>query len=307
MSAQIDAALVKAFRANIDLGIQQKMSRLRSAVRVETTNSEFEFYDRVGSVAAQKRVTRNSPTTYVDTPHDRRRCGMNDYVSADLIDRKDRVRMLADPSSVYVQTHVAAMQRAIDDEIISSAFATVYTGKEGSTAVTFANDGGISIPHDQIEAGPPGTGTGTSEGLTVLKLRKARLALDKAEVTIDETPDLFIVCPPEAIERLLRDDQKVTSADYNTVKALVAGDVDSFMGFKFIKTNRIPTYSSGTRQDCIAFARDGLLLSMGADIMAQVETIPTMNYSTQVYVSMSIGAVRMWGPKVVKVTIDPTK
>ena len=39
------------------------------------------------------------------------------------------------------------------------------------------------------------------------------------------------------IEALLGD-TSVTSSDFNTVKALVQGDVDTFMGFKFIVTNR---------------------------------------------------------------------
>ena len=37
---------------------------------------------------------------------------------------------------------------------------------------------------------------------------------------------------------------QVTSADYNTVKALAEGAVDTFMGFKFIMSNRLPIFSA---------------------------------------------------------------
>lgn len=305
MSNQIDAGLVKAYQANISMAIQQKMSRLRGAVTVESSpNAEFIFKDRVGTVAAQKRTGRNVEVTYTDTPHDRRRVGMSDFFVADTIDKKDKLRMLADPTSIYVRTFQAAMNRAIDDALIAAAFDTVYTGKEGTTALTFAQDNGKDIPYNQVE-GAAGTGGGTDLSLTVLKLRKTRVLLDKAEVSIEENPDLFIVCPPEGIESLLRATE-VGSSDYNTVKALAAGDVDTFMGFKFIKSNRLPIYSTD-KQDCIAFARDGMLLNIGEDIFSSVDVLPGRHFVTQVYSSMSVGAVRMWGEKVVKVSMNRTK
>lgn len=305
MSNQIDAGLVKAYQANIAMAVQQKMSRLRGAVTVESSpNAEFVFKDRVGTVAAQKRTGRNVEVTYTDTPHDRRRVGMSDFFVADTIDKKDKIRMIADPTSVYVRTFASAMNRAIDDALIAAAFDTVYTGKEGTTALTFAQDNGKNVPYDQIE-GAAGTGGGTDASLTVLKLRKTRVLLDKAEVSIEDNPDLFIVCPPEAIEALLRDNN-VTSTDFNTVQALVAGTVDSFMGFKFIKSNRLPVYSTN-KQDCIAFAREGMLLNVGEDIFSSVDVLPGRHFVTQVYSSMSVGTVRMWGERVVKVSINNTK
>lgn len=37
----------------------------------------------------------------------------------------------------------------------------------------------------------------------------------------------------------------MTSSDYNTVKALVNGEIDTFLGFKFKTSNRLLTDASG--------------------------------------------------------------
>lgn len=305
MSQFIDAGLVKAYRANIAMAVQQKMSRLREAVTVESApNAEFSFFDRVGTVAAQKRTGRNIPVAYTDTPHDRRRVGMSEYYVADLIDKKDRLRMIADPTSVYVQTFVAGMNRAIDDAIVAAAFDTVYTGKEGTTALTFAQDNGVSLLVDTNEAL---AATGTPTGLNTLKLRKARMKLAQSEGAIDKDVQIFIVCPPVGVEQLLRETAAAGAAggpgsgDYNVVKALVNGEIDTWMGFKFIMTNRVPSLSNVA--NCIAFTKDALLLAIGQDIESSVDVLPQMHNSTQVYSSMTIGAVRMWGEKVIKIPI----
>lgn len=303
MSQFIDAGLVKAYRANIAMAVQQKMSRLRGAVTVESApNAEFSFFDRVGTTAAQKRTGRNVPVAYTDTPHDRRRVGMSEYYTADLIDKKDKLRMIADPTSVYVRTFVAGMNRAIDDALIGAAFDTVYTGKEGTTTLTFAQDNGVSLLVDTNEA--LGSG-GTPTGLNTLKLRKAKMKLAQAETGIDDGDLIYLLCPPLGVEQLLREGSSSTagpaSGDYNAVKALVNGEIDTWMGFKFIMTNRLPISSNVS--NCIAFTKDALLLAIGQDIESSVDVLPQMHFSTQVYSSMTIGAVRMWGEKVIKIPI----
>ena len=97
----------------------------------------------------------------------------------------------------------------------------------------------------------------------------------------------------------------VTSADFNTVKALVQGEVDTFMGFKFIMTNRLSIDSNDIRS-CFAWAEDGITLGIGKDISARIDERADKGYATQVYYCMSIGAVRMEENKVVKIFCDET-
>ena len=79
----------------------KKGSLLRGVVDVESVNGKHAYFERIGQVSAQKRVSRHSDTPQIDTPHSRRRISMSDYEWADLIDQQDRVRTLIDPTSQY--------------------------------------------------------------------------------------------------------------------------------------------------------------------------------------------------------------
>jgi hypothetical protein len=53
---------------------------------------------------------------------------------------------------------------------------------------------------------------------------------------VDEN-DRFALLAPQQLSDLLAVEE-VTSSDYNAVKTLVAGQIDTFLGFKFIKMGR---------------------------------------------------------------------
>ena len=102
MSIQIDKAFVQQYRSNIEIGLQQRGSKLAGLVRNETQNSEYEYFDKINATEAQKVMGRHQDTPLISTPHDRRRVGLSDYDWADLIDKKDKIRLVIDPTSAYV-------------------------------------------------------------------------------------------------------------------------------------------------------------------------------------------------------------
>ncbi len=296
MSVQVDTALVQSYHSNINIKFQQMGSRLRPYVRVETQNAEFDFYDRITATTAVEVTTRHGDTPLISTPHDRRRVGLRDFDWADLIDRKDRLRMLADPTSPYTTNAVYALGRSMDDIIIEAAFGTAYTGKTGSTSVTFASASEVAVSYVE-------SGVAANSNLTIGKLRRVRYLLDKAEATIDGAFDLIAVVDPSQIQSLLRTTE-VTDADYNTVKALVEGNVDTFMGFKFVKSNRLPVASSV--RSCLFFERQGLLLAVASEVMTDIGPRRDKRNSVQVYACGSFGSARMWEEKVLRVKCDET-
>ena len=101
MSSQITEAFVQQYSNNVQMLSQQKGSLLRGVVDVESVVGKHAYFERIGAVSAQKRVSRHSDTPQIDTPHSRRRVSMADYEWADLIDQQDRVRTLIDPTSSY--------------------------------------------------------------------------------------------------------------------------------------------------------------------------------------------------------------
>lgn len=285
MSVEITTAFVNQFSSNIQMLSQQMGSLLRNAVDVETVNGEKAFFDQVGSAAAVLRTTRHADTPLIDTPHSRRMVTMADYEYADLIDDQDKVRLLVDPTSTYARAAAAAMSRAMDDVIISAAFGTSLTGKDGTTSTPF--DSGNSI------------GVGGA-GLTLAKLIQAKEILDSNSV--DPSIPRYIAVSPKQITNLL-DDPEVTSSDFNTVRALVKGELDTYVGFKFITTNRLPVDGSNDRR-VFAWAMDGIKLAVGKEPSARIDERADKSYATQVYYCMSVGATRMEEAKVVEIICD---
>ena len=294
MSFSVDQALVNTYKANIALKFQQQVSRLRPYVRTESQNAEFDFYDRIGPTTAVEVTGRHTDTPLIGTDHDRRRVGLRDFDWADLIDHKDKLRMLADPTSAYTMNAVMAMNRAMDDVIIQSAFATAYADKTGSTPVTFPASQVIGSTYVE-------RGTAAASNLSIGKLRRARYLLDKAEAANDGEADLAIAVDPSQLQGLLATTE-ITNSDYNTVKALVTGQIDTFMGFKFIKSNRLAV--NGTVRDCVCWEKQGLLLAIAEEMSVDVGPRRDKRNSIQVYVQGHFGATRMWEEKVIKIQCD---
>jgi len=284
MSSQITTAFVNQFSSNVQLLSQQKTSLLRGAVSEESVTGEKAFFDQVGSLAAVKRASRHQDTLIQDTPHSRRMVSLDTYEWADLIDDADKVRMLADPTSVYAQAAAAAMGRSIDDAIITAATGTSRTGSSGSG--TQAMVAGNIIAHGSAD-------------LSVAKLIAAKKILDNGSV--DPSIQRYIAVAPAQVEALLGV-TSVTSSDFSNIKALVQGEVDTFLGFKFIMSTRLAVASN--IRTCFAWAEDGIKLGVGKDVMAKIDERADKSYSTQVFYCSTFGATRMEEAKVVSVLCD---
>jgi hypothetical protein len=282
MSNQITTAFVQQYSNNVQMLSQQKGSLLRSAVDVETVVGKNSFFDQVGVASAVKRLTRHADTPQMDTPHARRRCSLSDYEYSDLIDNQDKIRTLIDPTSAYATAAAYALGRAQDDEIIAALSGTAYTGETGSTATALPSAQKIT------EAG--------TDGLTIAKLRQAKEILDGASV--DPSITRWAAVSPKQITDLLGTTE-VTSSDFNTVKALANGEVNSFLGFNFIVSNRLDITSS--KRLCLVWAMDGCKMAIGQDLMTRIDERADKGYAHQVYVCQSIGATRMEEEKVVTI------
>lgn len=294
MSIQITTAFVEQYSANVMHLSQQKGSRLRSAVSSETVTGKNAFFEQIGATAARVRPSRHADTPQIDTPHARRRVSLVDYDWADLIDNEDRVRMLIDPTSPYAQAAGFAMGRAMDQLIIDAADGTAFTGVDGSTSTAFDSNNAVGV---QVGISPA-----ADTGLNVGKLRAAKEILDANEVDPEESR--FIVLNAKQLKNLLAETE-VTSSDFNVVKALVQGEVDTFMGFKFIRTELIGV-DGNSDQKVLFFGQDGIKLAVGSNPVARISERADKNHATQVFYSMCIGATRMEEKKVGYIICDPS-
>lgn len=283
MSSQIPVAFEQKFAADFMLLSQQKGSRLRNTVRDDPTpGAKYFHFDRIGKTAMVKKTSRHQDTPTVDTPHSRRRVGTDDYVWADLIDRADVNKMMTSPQNSYMTSGMYAAGRQIDDLIIAAA-------RGDATAIDAADASStVALPAAQkIAVG------GT--GLTLAKILQVKEIMDAAEV--DEMDRVFAYTAKQGTNLL--NTTEIKSADYNSVKALVNGQLNSFLGFTWIRTERLPKVSSD--RYCVAYQRRGIGLYVGQDLTTRISERPDKNYSVQCYVEMAMGAVRIEDEAVVEI------
>jgi hypothetical protein len=277
MSTQITTAMVEQYRSNVLMLSQQKGSKLRGTVRTEMVTGKNAFFERIGSVDMVDATSRHDDTPQIDTPHSRRRVSLVTSRWADLIDKADTVRTLIDPQSPYAMNAAWSAGRKMDSVIVTALFGTAYAGEAGATTV--------ALPSAQKIAA-------ASAGLTIAKLIAAKEILEAADVDME---NVTCAINPAGLTDLLGTTQ-ITSADYNSVKALVAGQIDTFMGFKFVVTNKMTALKAGV------YAKNAVALAIGAEPVVRISERADKNYSTQVFVEMDIGATRVEDAGVVEIS-----
>lgn len=279
---------VLQFTRNVELLLQQKQPRFIGATATmsavgEGAQAVLQFGEvemqplNPGSAAGQWK----GDTVWSDINHYQRWVFPSDFALALPITRQDQLRMLTDPRSPYAEAMRAAYARKYDDLIISAALGDAKTGKFDSLATT-------AFPADQVidETG----------GLTVEKLIDAKEKLIAANN--DPSEERFFACSERQLSDLLKN-TKVQSSDYNTVKALVKGEVDTYVGFKFISTEKLGL--DATKRKCFAWVKSALTFATWMGLETRADVRPDKNYVWQIYMRATIGATRTQEKKVVQV------
>ncbi len=297
VSSTITTAFVKQYMANLYILSQQRGSKMQSKVRVESVSgSENAAFDRIGTVAAQKITTRHGDTPNNEQDHTRRWVTPTDYNTNSFLDNQDKLKMIIEPTSTFALTQAAALGRTKDDILIAAALGNATVDKTGATTISFEDDS-ISINGDGT-ATTLGTlaSAGTEVDISLAKMLLMMQIFNDQDVDPD-IPKHWMVTPKDISDML--DITEIGSSDYNTVKTLAQGKVDSYMGFNFFWSNRVTNdAASDTASRSIAWAEDGLILGLAEEVKSRVDERSDRNYSVQVYSEMSMGAVRMEGAKV---------
>lgn len=289
--SQFDINLaVQQYTNNVQLLLQQRGSKLRDKVIFGShVGKQAAVVDQYAPVNARRRTGRNEPLTGMDTQNDRRWVLPNDYDWDERVDNFDKLRLIVDPMSSYVQNGVYAMGRAMDAEIITAFFGTAKTGETGSTSTTFPSTQQVAVD----------VGAAAATGLNVAKLRAAKKILLANEVDIENDP-LYIAITAEQHDDLLGD-PNINSKDYNDRPVLVDGKVTSFMGFNFVHIEGLSTDTSSYRRIPV-WAKSGMHLGMWNDITTDISQRKDLSsLPWQVYVYGTFGATRTEEKKIVEI------
>lgn len=294
MASQVPTHFVQQFANNVKLKLQQSGSRLRMAVMTGShVGEQASPVDQYGAISANKIVGRYNPMPNTEAPTDRRWVLPQDYDVNQLLDSQDKLRLLVDPMSAYVENAVNALGRAQDSEILSSFFGSNQTGKSGGTATAFSSTNVVGVLQ----------GAAAATNLTVAKLREAKRLLMAANVDMN-SEQFYCAVNATAHDSLLAEAQ-VISGDFNDKLVLVEGKVEKFLGINFIHTELLTTATddqSGTSTQIPLWVKSGVYLGMWEDIKTDVsERKDLQGIPMQAYCKGTFGATRLEEAKCVKI------
>jgi hypothetical protein len=315
-STSITTAFVKQYGSTLDLLTQTMGGKFKGTHLEESIVGEEKYYDQLGSVIASEVAARYSDSPESDITHERRRVTAQAYDVGLMLDKFDKVEMLINPESEYVQQQVTALMRKYDIEFLKGLFGVAHTGKTGGVQVNLDADNKI------VNGGT---------GLTIDKIAQAREIMETNGVDLsDPLNKPYLAVSPRALQNLLTN-TTVASIDYNNVKSLVNGDLNTFFGFEIIKSNQLPFVddtvatnevanldwsdttdlpeaAAGTAslRGCVAYTRSAVRQVTNPQIMTEISKRDDKRFNYYAYSCMRTGAVRMEEKKVVQIGVDET-
>jgi hypothetical protein len=303
MSENLVKLYVEEFTTNLVIALQQKESKLRGRVmeghHIGQQASPIEY---IKNIQMQAPAGRYSPLNRQDVDFVRRWVLPVDKEAMQLIDTFDKLKLLQDPTSRYVEVAAAAVAREWDDRIIGAAFGTALTGTGISASLTSETWASISSTYLVTAS----FGAAANAGLTAAKIKEAKRIMRKAQVPVDDEA-LTIVTNSQGESDLLNEIQ-VVSTDFAAADrpTLVEGKVTRFLGFDIVYSERLQTATTNVRQN-MAFVKSGLYLGIWLDMrndIAQRKDLSSLPF--QVYTQMSSGATRLEPGRLIEVDCADT-
>jgi hypothetical protein len=276
MAQNLSTAFVTLFDAEVKQAYQAQ-AVLRGAVRVRAgvEGSTYKF-PKIGKGVAQVRVPQTDVAP-LNVTYGQVTATLSDYIAAEYSDIFMQAKVNFDERRELVQVVSNAIGRRQDQLILDALAAS-------STSLTVSNDIG-----------------GSDTNLNVAKLRTAKQKLDAGNVPMDNR---HIIIHANGLSSLLSE-TAVTSSDFNTVKALVQGDINTFLGFTFhVLGDRseggLPVDGSLDRT-CYAFHRDAIGMAEGIAPKTEINYIPEKT-SFLVASMFSAGSIAIDDEGIVKIT-----
>jgi hypothetical protein len=280
MSVSLSNAFVTLFDAEVKQAYQGK-AMLVPAVRqrrgVEGSTVKF---PKVGRGVATIRVPQTDVTP-LNVGFSTVTLTLADYNAAEYSDIFSQAKVNFDERQELVQVVAGAMGRRQDQMILDALTAS-------STSLTVANSIG-----------------GSTTNMNVAKLREAKRLLDKGNVPPDGR---HIIIHANGLSNLLSE-TSVTSSDFNSVKALVQGDINTFLGFQFhVLGDRSEgglAIDGSLDRTCFAFHKDAVGYGEGIAMRTEINYIAEKT-SWLVNEVFSAGAVAIDDEGIVKITCRET-
>jgi len=304
-------AFYNSYTAGYEHVLQERKPQFQGLLREERIEGENESYDFLGTIELDAKTTRFEDIPIEDITHNRRWISPTWFRKGLFVDKEDDIAMHTDPTSEYIKALAKGEIRKQNVTVANAFFANVSGGKNpGDDTYVFTESayvtstrlttGGRVIVHDVQNDFTAG---GVSSGLTIEKLILARQALAELENDPDEMFNIAV--SPKQLSDLLRE-AETQSIDTNIIRALVAGTITEYMGFRFIQTNRIAIGSSNDVDSdtnvykCPVWSKEGMLFAKHNSPIFNVDWLPRPQI-WQISARVGMAAIRMDEDKVLQI------
>lgn len=279
---------------------QQVDSRLSGAVSVNSNcTGEVNYRDQIKPIDVSSLGGPNSnrlAATAISEIETQKRANYPEkFQAVKHFDEFDEV-WLAEQSKPTSQTFLefkAGFNRKMDDLIIAAATGTAKTGDNGAVST--------DLPTGQVISVDIG---GTGSGMNLDKILDAKQLMEENEVFGQDIDgdEAYLVLNAKAL-RGLYDEAKITSSDYaGELQALYNGEIDQFLGFNFIRTERLAVASNV--RTCFAFVKSGIALDIWQNPKFKLSERNDYNDAAQLRGTAAAGATRLEEIKVVEIPCD---
>lgn len=216
-------------------------------VRNDVTGDIYKFRTMGKGLANQK--ASQADVTPMDVDHTLVNCVLENWNAPEYTDIFDQAEVNFDEKSELAKSISLALGRRKDQLLISA-----------------------------LNASTPVATVATSVGGAATPMNKAKILAAGAALDDQEVPEegRVMVLSSKSKWSLL-DTTEVTSADYNTVKALAHGEIDTFAGFKFVffgTRSEGGIASASNVYDGYAYHMDALGLAVGIQQKTEINYVP---------------------------------
>jgi hypothetical protein len=274
MAINLSTAFVTLFDAEVKQAYQAS-AVLRPAVRIRSgvEGSTYKF-PKIGKGVAQVRIPQTDVTP-LNVTYSQVTATLSDYIAAEYSDIFMQAKVNFDERRELVKVVSNAIGRRQDQLILDALTA--------SSATSVSNDIG-----------------GSDTNMNVAKLRSAAQTLNANNVPMDGR---HIIIHASSLASLLSE-TAVTSSDFNTVKALVQGEINTFLGFTFHvlgdRTEGGLIKDGSNDRTCFAFHKDAVGLAEGIAPKTEINYVPEKT-SFLIASMFSAGAVAIDDEGIVKI------
>jgi len=282
------------YRDNVRMVAQQLQNPLRNAVTIVDGKGEsMNVAQLFGKKTARRTPDRDRKNPDNPTPRSARWLVRPEAIEdGEYIDNATKWDAAMDPTSHLFRASVAAVERGIFDCILGieqrqdGTFAIGTTGILGSTRTGKRGETVVALPGNQTIAH-------SSTGLTLDKLRSAKLRLNKADFGMESIDPMFALITPEQVDDLLG----IAAAAGNNlnlldVEQLKTGKPTPLLGLTWIVSNRVPTTAAGIRQVPL-WTKANVVAAFWQDLEGDIWNDPHAKNLPYIYNSAVVDATRI--------------